>query len=470
MRQTSEGLRWGRSPKALRASLLAWSVIFILILVSGCSIFHLPGRAIRSVTGKGAGYDPVVLQQRIMRFTDDYSGALLVAMDRLSMPTNSEGAITHLHLKLNCLNSTYAIATGPNELMNLADMFVLVTLTREIVQEYWIPGPYGQSARPMLKACQDGESNITAIALSVVTPEQLNEVRAAMAQWHREHTDVRSALFARGLGLEIEMIARRQEKQSSPGSLFSLFRLDPLAGLDPAARELAQTRLFGERTLFLAQRKPTLVRWQGELFVLEAAAMPPLLEVRTNTTQVAQALARASKTVEQFPALVRSEREAILNALPSQEPTLTNLATQVTAILEAAREMSDSLNATLKTASGIQQTAAAESARKGTAPHPPGIEDYTESAKQVALAAEQMTELLRTLNQTLEPTNVARLSAQVTPVIRQAQDSSRAVGDYVFRRAILLVSFSCLAVLVTALVFQWIRRLIRRSGEGGDSS
>jgi hypothetical protein len=98
--------------------------------------------------------------------------------------------------------------------------------------------------------------------------------------------------------------------------------------------------------------------------------------------------------------------------------------------------------------------------REGSAaaPKPSGIEAYTESARHVELAALQLTELLRTLNQTLDPTNLARLSAQVTPVVQQAQDGGRAVAGYVFRRAILLVVFTCVAVLVTALVFQWIRK------------
>jgi hypothetical protein len=434
--------------------------MLILTLACGCSILRLPGHAIRSVTGRGKkAYDPVILQQRLMRFADDYCGRLVVAMDHLSVPANSEGAITLLHLKLNCLNNAYAIATGPNQLMNLADMFVMVTLTREIVQEHWLPGPYGQSARPMLKACQEGEGNITAIALSIVTPEQLDEVRVTLAQWRREHSDdLRSALFARGLGLEVELIARRQEKQAAPGSLFSLFRLDPLAGLDPAARELAQARLLGERTLFLAQRKPTLVRWQTELFVLETTAMPPLLEARTNATQIAAALKRVSKTAEQLPALVRSESHAILNALPSQAPALTNLATQLTTILEAGTKMSDSLNATLNTARGIQETAAAQSARKGATP---GIEDYTESARQVTLAAQQLTELLRTVNQTLDQTNLTRLSAQVTPMVQQAQVGGRALADYVFHRSILFVGIACFSALVTMLAYRWIRKRAR---------
>jgi hypothetical protein len=437
---------------------VATVVLLLLALGCGCSIFHT---AIRGVTGgKRDQYDPVLVQQRLVRFTDDFNSRMVVAIDSLPAPTNSAGAIARLRLKLNFLNSTMAVATGPNELMNLADMFVLVTLTREFVEEHWLTGPYGESARPMLEACRESETNITAIALTVISPQQLDELRPAIARWRREHPDIRSALFTRALGLEIAAGQQQTTKAATSGSLFSLLRLDPLAGLDPAARELAQARLFGERTLFLAHRKPTLLRWQAELFVLETAEMPPLLEVRSNTTDMVAALQGISKTVEQLPVLV-SSGEAILETLPAQEPLLTNVAIQLTEMLRAGTKLSDSLNTTLTTARGMQETAVAQSARKteitGTAPQPV-IEDYTESARQVELTALQLTELLRTLNETLQPANLTRLSEAVTPVMQKAQAGGRAVTDYAFRKAILLVAFTCFSVFLTTLALRWIRK------------
>ena len=366
----------GRHSGTPRLPPLGNALVLMLLLGCGCRLLHsaatLPAHTARTIAGQpgtSAALDPVLLQERLMRFADDYSGRLLVAMDSLPAPTNSASAIARLHLKLDCLNNIYAVATGPNEFMNLADMFVLVSLARTIVEEQWLPGPYSHSVRPMLIACQMGLTNITAIALSVVSPEQLAELRAAIAQWQQGHPDLRGALFARGLGLEVEMAAREHQPAAAPASLFSLLHLDPLASLDPAARELAQTRLLGERVVFLAHRKPTLLRWQGELFVLETAQTPPVREVRTNITEAAAALQRAGKTVERLPDLVS-----------------------------------------------------------------------------------------RTLNQTLEPTNFARLSNQVAPVIQQAQAGGQAVADYAFHKALLLVGFTCLAVLITALAFHWLRR------------
>jgi hypothetical protein len=75
-----------------------------------------------------------------------------------------------------------------------------------------------------------------------------------------------------------------------------------------------------------------------------------------------------------------------------------------------------------------------------------------------SIGAQPLTELLRTLNTTLASTNVTQLSAQVAPVVQQAQASGRAVADYFFDKALLLVGFTSVAVLLTALVLLWIRR------------
>ena len=435
---------------AIRIAALA--VVMLLILALSCSCRVLPR------SNRAPEYDSVLLQQRLMRFADDFNSRLVVATEGLRPRTNAVEAIDFLRLKLNCLSSTLAAATGPNELMNLADMFVLVTLTRSCVEEQWVGGPYGETARPLLDACRHGEAHITAIALTVLNQKQLDELRAAIARWQRENPDLRSALFTRALGLEVEVAPARQK--SAPGSLFSLLRLDPLASLDPATRELTQARLLGERTLFLAHRKPTLLRWQAELLILETAETPPMLEIRSSTADTVTALERASKTMEELPALVRTEREAIFEGLPAQEMLLTNLAVRLTAMLQAGTGLSESLNTTLETLRGIQETAVTQSSGKlePTGRPEAGIQDYTESVRQVQLAAEQLTEFMRALNETLQPANLSRISEQVAPVVQQAQTSSRVVVDYAFRRAILLVVFTCAAAFVTALVFNRVRK------------
>ena len=139
----------------------------------------------------------------------------------------------------------------------------MVTLTRLTMADYWIPSVYGESAQPLLAVCLEAETNVWQIAGGVLNPSQQQELRSAILAYHASKPDPKSVLYARAYSLLAATNAKGgRDGRSRPDSVFSLLMIDPLAGLSPATRELAQTRLFGERTVFLAQRMPRLLRWE----------------------------------------------------------------------------------------------------------------------------------------------------------------------------------------------------------------
>lgn len=394
-----------------------------------------------------------------MRFADDYSGTLVVGIDDYTAITETSNAIELYKLKINCVGSAFAVASGSNEMMNLLDMFVVVTMTRAVVEEYPVPEARREAFNRIRDACRQGEANITHIAESALTPAQLEELRTAIIEYRKLRPELRSALVTRALS--IATVAGRRQQQDSGGSVFGLLKLDPLSGLDPAARELAQTRLFGERVLYLAQRIPVLLRWQTELLTLEAAETPAALEIRASTTQIADALDRTSKAIDRLPMTLRTEREHLLEALPGQEPAVTRITAELTTTLEAGRKMSDSLNTTLSTFNTLQQRLSARSANEPPKPAPTtgpsDVEQYAEVARQVSTSAEQLTEMLKTLDKTLSSADLTRLASQVSPVMEQAQTGGRDLVDHSFRMAMLLVTFTCVLIFATVLAVRQTR-------------
>ena len=93
------------------------------------------------------------------------------------------------------------------------------------------------------------------------------------------------------------------------------------------------------------------------------------------------------------------------------------------------------------------------------------IQDYTESAAQIEATAERLTEFLLMLDRTMNPSNLAQFSAQVDPVVQQAQAGGKEVVDYAFRKGILLV----VIVLVAALIYRFLvtRLLVREKTKDG---
>ena len=99
----------------------------------------------------------------------------------------------------------------------------------------------------------------------MLKPEQQAELRQAIEAWRRQNPEPGSVLAARALGFASQVAKANQAETAKPGSVFDLLKVDPLSGLDPATREIAQTRLFAERALFVTQKMPMLLRWQTEL-------------------------------------------------------------------------------------------------------------------------------------------------------------------------------------------------------------
>jgi len=194
---------------------------------------------------------------------------------------------------------------------------------------------------------------------------------------------------------------------------------------------------------------PTLLRWQIELLSINSMEMPSVQQLVTNTTQIAASVDRVSRVAEQLPGQVSAEREEILKALQSQE-------TNVSSLMTSGTQMSDSLNTTLTTFTALMKRFGVGETNNAGPPdtnaQPFRIQDYGQTAVQLEAAARQLTELLVTLNQTLDSTNLAKLSTQVAPAVQQAQTGGKEIVDYAFWKGILLV----VIVLIAALIYRFL--------------
>src|SRR5262249_16488484 len=134
-----------------------------------------------------------------------------------------------------------------------------------------LPEVYGESARQLLETCREMETQLWRMMTPLLTAAQQEELRGTIQTLHRQDRDSPASLPPQALNFVADVPKLSQKKHSEPSSVFSLLLLDPLSGLDPATRELAETRLFAERGLFFARWMPTLLRWEMELFTVKTA-------------------------------------------------------------------------------------------------------------------------------------------------------------------------------------------------------
>jgi hypothetical protein len=449
------------------------SLLLCLLLVafsSGCRAFKstakVPGQAVRAMApGQKDAHtaDPVEVQQTLLRFADELAKRIILDIDKLRRGTNPPAPADVLKWKIFLASEIFSIASGPNAVADLLDMTAFVTITRASLEEYWEPKVFGESAQPMLDSCRNAEKNIWLLAGRVIKPEQQEELRAAIEAWRRQNPQSDSMLAARALGFTSRVAEATKADSKASASVFSLLNLDPLSGLDPATREIAQTRLFAERALYVALWMPTLLRWQIELMSLHAAAMPEVRQLVANSTQIAASAERFASLAEKIPGQVSAEREAIVKELQTQEEHLTPLVDQVRQTLTAGTQMSTSMNTTIATFDGLMKRFGIGETNQAAPPdtnaQPFRILDYAQTAARMESMAQQLTELVRTLDQTLGDTNVARLSAQVVPVVQQAQTGSKEIVDYAFWKVVLLIGIT----LVSALIYRLLSHRLTRA-------
>jgi small-conductance mechanosensitive channel len=238
------------------------------------------------------------------------------------------------------------------------------------------------------------------------------------------------------------------------GSVFDLLDLDPLSALDPATREIARTRHFAERALFLVQRMPTILRWQSELLATSVARLPEIQTALADTTRLTEATERMSRTAEQLPADLARERQIVLDALQMQSRSLSTLAGQVQQTLKAGTEMANSTNATLQTFDHVY--AELHGAPKDPHAKPFRIDDYKELATQIAVTATEINDTLKSLENLAGSPTAQEEREYLKGMAADLERRGDRLIERLLRAGQLLIALACSGLLAVLLIYRLI--------------
>jgi hypothetical protein len=309
-----------------------------------------------------------------------------------------------------------------------------------MIETHWKPDVFGETAEPLLDAFRDSETQLWKTIEIMLSPEQRKEFREAIDAWQKDNPDNKTTLGARAVGFSVQAGSKGGGKSDS---LFNLLRLDPLAGLDPVTLEIAKSRAFAERALYVTQKLPLLLRWQTELLARDAVEIPAVRQMLSSAGQISASADRIAGVAEKLPDRFSKEREELVKVLREQEK-------EVASVLTAGTQMSTSLHTTITAFDGLMKRfGVGEPAAPGApAAVPFRIQDYTQTAAQLDTTTQHLTELIRTLDQTLATTDLTRLTAQVTPVVQRVETGGKDLVDYAFAKGCLLVGMILLAALI----------------------
>ena len=451
----------------------ATALLFATLGLScGCTLIkgtlQLPDLAIQALlpfTKREAPPDPVEVQSKLIRFSDHYLETVTRNMRMLQRDGKAIERRELTRRRIKYTNEVLAIATGSNAFANLLDMVVLVTLTRMRVEAYWAEQSKDVTLEPFMKVFRESEADIWRISSTVLAPEQQTELRAALSGWLKRNPKLRFMPDMADLDFvaEIRRLSRNRSS-SAPASVFNLLMIDPLSGLDPAAKELAETRLMAERALFLSRHLPELIRWETEYLTMSTMEVPQVAKLLSDASKLSESADRFSQMSQKLPELISSEREQLVMTLKSERQGLTALAAESKHALTAGKQMADSANATLKSFQAVM----AQLGQKPSDPNaePFRIRDYTAAAAQISHTSERLADLLGLFNQTIGPDNVKTLSARMEALTNRAETSSKDIVDYAYRKVIVGSALICAMALSAALAYQlisaWVRHVTQR--------
>ncbi len=385
--------------------------------------------------------------------------------------------------KLATVSAALSIASSPNPIVSLADMITLVTLERMLLEDPSTEATFGpEAAAGLLSAYREQEEKVWRIGARAFTPEQQQALRGFIDVWRTEHPDQR---YVSQVRLEDFALARQQSvlTKQEGGNLLSLVMLDPLKGLDPAAREVQKSRMLGERAFFYGSRMPTLLKWQTESLYEGLFRAPETREVLDSIVQVSQAVDRFTQTAERLPedvAKVRKEtldqffqgmteqRKAILQDLdPAQEKlqgTLKDLRETVAATDALAAHLTTTFQAAESFVQRVDPPVDPSAAKR---PEHDVLAEYRAAAAQTGDAADRLTVLAQKIDHLLTSSAPDQQAATVQGTVMNVQQSTQSVIDYAFRRLLILVLVAPFAAAVAAGLYRGATRRWRGAARGG---
>ena len=233
---------------------------------------------------------------------------------------------------------------------------------------------------------------------------------------------------------------------TGPTSIFSLLYLDPLAGLDPAAAAIQETRELGERAMYYSQRMPMLLSWQMEMLAYQLADQPESKQILNDASRLATSAEVFAKTTQQLPQLVNDQRQAaiqqVLDGLTSEANKSRELLTDTRSTLNSASAAAAGINTAVQSLTEfvrfVSPTNVAAAAATNSRPF--NVLDY-------GTAARDLNTTLQSMNQSAPAlANLSRLTAA----------QAKQVVDHAFRCGLLLIFSLMIGAVIAGISYQYL--------------
>jgi hypothetical protein len=394
------------------------------------------------------------VQLSVMRFADEYTSWVTERVTLFQRTTDDPGErLAAQSWLVSQATSAFTIAAGPNPELNAIDMLVFATLSRMVIEDRWVGELYGPRADGLLAAHRELESRAWKLAPMLLNEAQVAELRSGIEAWHRRNPVMRAVPF-----IHLEDFAFATGATTTGGgsssSIFSFLGIDPLSNLDPAVRELAQTRQLAERAVYYGQRAPKLISMEAQRLAFEVAITPESVGLLQNVDRIGGAAQTTGNLIADLPRLLAEERSATIEqltgVLDERQGQFQALLVELRSTLEAGGTTSDSVRETVAALDVLlARLDRPASATARTDSRPFDVTEYTEGLRMLGEAAQHLQVLLAQSDGKVPALSQAseRFAGQLTSLV-----------DHVYWRLVQLIFVLVAAVVAGALGYRAIAR------------
>lgn len=399
-------------------------------------------------------------------YADRYMTLIVAACDDIieNNPSLEQRRMANM-FKTASVTAIYDVATNPDPFTQLIDMLLVVTLQSMV----WIDEDNASLAFPdrdeiLVLALRRAREDVWDLARRVMTAKQLDDLDRLMVEWRRQNQDVQFVSFVR-----FGDFADRRGK-----SIISEVRSGG-GLLAPAKQAIDETRLLAERIFYISKRAPFILSWQAQTIADDLLIKPEVSAALAQLDQVADAADRAATAAESIPALITSEREALISELDAREEQLSEtltayraavadtraLLTDANSTMSGVGQVTESLNQTIEAVDTLLANQALRSPSDPDA-EPFTIEPYAAAIRDLTVAVQELNTLVSSTGSLVgSPALDARIDQ-----LNQAADAQLAAArshggsliDLIFVRAAMLAAFIFLLAVAHLLLSMLLKR------------
>jgi hypothetical protein len=262
----------------------------------------LPANQVGRPVLSGAG-QATSLQSSIMALTDTAMQRIGAGLQLGRSVRTPEERHDDANTRLLLATALISIAIEPDPVDSLADLLTHTTLTAD-AERNAAKGKSSDSPEAMLlTVLEQNDADAWKLADRWLNEPTRAALREHILAWKGPRTSATSVAFVR---LSDFKRAGSESVESGEG-LFDT--------LHAATEQADQVRLLAERSIFLIQRMPFLLRWQAEVYTASALATKEAQQTQIQIERMSQLTAAMSEAIAGMSGQLSRERQAALEDL-----------------------------------------------------------------------------------------------------------------------------------------------------------